>query len=154
MKRNFLLLLLFLCTVSRASAQQMTQTIRGIVVDKDSKSPLAFVNVVLDKSNPTVGAISDTNGVFILSKIPVGRQSLNVSFVGYKPQTLSDIQINVAKEIVLTIELEENTTAFGDQQKLGFYAQQSSYGGVRCEFYKGFSFESGNVLPIFVEYSR
>jgi CarboxypepD_reg-like domain/TonB-dependent Receptor Plug Domain len=110
MKRKFLLFLLLACTVARASAQQMTQTIRGIVIDKDSKSPLAFVNVVLDKSNPTIGAISDTNGVFILSKIPVGRQSLNVSFVGYKPQTLSDIQINVAKEIVLTIELEESTT--------------------------------------------
>jgi hypothetical protein len=110
MKRKFLLFLLLACTVLRASAQQMTQTIRGIVIDKDSKSPLAFVNVVLDKSNPTIGAISDTNGVFILSKIPVGRQSLNVSFVGYKPQTLSDIQINVAKEIVLTIELEESTT--------------------------------------------
>jgi hypothetical protein len=110
MKCNFLLTLLLLCTLSSVSAQQMTQTIRGIVIDKDSKSPLAFVNIFLDKSNPTVGAISDTNGVFILSKIPVGRQSLNVSFIGYKPQTVSDIQINVAKEIVLTVELEENTT--------------------------------------------
>jgi hypothetical protein len=110
MKCNFLLILFFLCTLSSASAQQMTQTIRGIVIDKDSKSPLAFVTIVLDKSNPTIGTISDTNGVFILSKIPVGRQSLNVSFVGYKPQTLSDIQINVAKEVVLTIELEESAT--------------------------------------------
>jgi hypothetical protein len=56
MKRNIFLSLLLCCTVLSASAQQMTQTICGIVIDKDSKSPLAFVNVVLDKSNPMMGA--------------------------------------------------------------------------------------------------
>jgi hypothetical protein len=55
MTRRFLLFLLLACTVLGASAQQMTQTIRGIVIDKDSKSPLAFVTIVLDKSNPTIG---------------------------------------------------------------------------------------------------
>jgi hypothetical protein len=47
----------------------------------------------------------------VLPKVPIGRQTLRVSLVGYKPQIVSDILINAAKEIVLNIELEEDVIA-------------------------------------------
>jgi hypothetical protein len=80
------------------------------VLDKDSKAPLEFVSVaVLDAAN--VYATTDTLGNFTLKNIPVGRQRIKVSYVGYKTAVISDIQLNAAKEIVLQIELEEDVTA-------------------------------------------
>ncbi len=95
-------------------SQSITQTIRGTVVDKDSKSPLANVIIVLDKSEPSIGTAADIDGAFVLKNVPVGRQTLKISMIGYKPQMISDIQLNAAKEIVLTIELEENSTALDE----------------------------------------
>lgn len=110
MIRKIILFTLFLLLSAGCYSQTITQTIRGTVIDKDSKSPIGYVNVMLDNSSLVIGAITDTTGLFILSKVPVGRQSLKVSFIGYKPQVISDIQVNAAKEIILNIELEEDVT--------------------------------------------
>jgi hypothetical protein len=109
--QKLLIFLGFLFLSTLGFSQTLTQTIRGTILDKDSKSPIAFVNVVLDNSAASVGASSDSNGVFVLRNVPIGRQTLKISFIGYKPQIISDIQLNVAKEIILNIELEEDATA-------------------------------------------
>jgi CarboxypepD_reg-like domain len=99
----------FLCLlVSVLSAQQMTQTIRGIILDKESKMPIVGASVVVVNSNPIIGFSTDTLGVFKLQNVPIGRQSVAISFVGYKPQVINDLQLNAAKEVVLSLELEEN----------------------------------------------
>ncbi len=95
-------------------SQVITQTVSGTVIDKDSKTPIPFVNVVLDNSNPLIGITTDTNGGFILKNVPIGRQTLKITLVGYKPQTISDIQLNAGKEMVLNIELEENVMALSE----------------------------------------
>jgi hypothetical protein len=93
-------------------AQNYTQTIRGVVIDKDSKSPIEFATIVLANSN--VGATTDSAGQFEIRSIPIGRQSIKISLIGYKMQIISDIQINAAKEIILTIELEEDSKKLKD----------------------------------------
>ncbi len=95
-------------------SQVITQTVSGTVIDKDSKAPIPFVSVVLDNSNPLIGITADTNGAFILKNVPIGRQTLKITLVGYKPQTISDIQLNAGKEMVLNIELEENVMALSE----------------------------------------
>jgi CarboxypepD_reg-like domain len=110
---NFLLIAIIGCS------QTPTQTIRGVIVDKDSKSPLGQASIILDLKTDVMldlyanknGVTSDSNGVFILQNVAVGRHALEISLVGYKPQYISDIQLNSAKEIVLNIELEESTKA-------------------------------------------
>jgi CarboxypepD_reg-like domain len=99
-----LLLLLF---VVIAFTQTITQTIRGSVIDKESKAVLPFASIVLLQSNPVIGTTTDTLGNFSITKIPIGRQSIKVSFRGYKTALISDIQLGSAKEIILQIELEE-----------------------------------------------
>jgi CarboxypepD_reg-like domain len=103
-----ILILLYLASAQLLGfSQTPTQTIRGYVIDKDSKAPLVNAAVLLENSAVT----TDSNGVFILQNIAVGRHALEISLVGYKPQFISDIQLNAAKEIILTIELEESTKA-------------------------------------------
>ena len=87
---------------------QQVQTIRGHVIDKESKTPLPGANVVLIDSKPLIGSMTGAEGDFRLEKVPVGRQSVKVSFMGYKPAFIQSIIVNSVKQVVLEVELEEN----------------------------------------------
>jgi hypothetical protein len=102
------MLLLILWAIQTISAQNLTQTIRGSVVDKVSLAPLPGAVVILVNSNPRKGATADENGNFKLTAVPIGQQSLQVRMLGYKEQTVPNIVVNSGKEVVLTIPLEEN----------------------------------------------
>ncbi len=88
-------------------AQTPTQTVRGRVVDADSKAGLPGANVIVLNSNPLIGTTTDGDGNFILQKVPVGRQSVQVSYVGYQPQVSAEILVGSGKQVVLSVELEE-----------------------------------------------
>lgn len=106
---RFLFVLLFLSTSIHLHAQ-LTQTIRGTVVDQVTQSPLPRASVVLINSQPLVGTTTDVDGQFRLTQIPVGVQALRISFIGYKDMTFPGIVVNSAKEVVLTIPIEEEIT--------------------------------------------
>lgn len=88
--------------------QTLTQSLRGKVIDKDNKTSLIGAAVVVTSLNPTVGTSTDTDGNFRLEEIPVGRQTIEVSYLGYETTTISNLLISSGKEVVLNIELEEN----------------------------------------------
>ncbi|GAB2581965.1 carboxypeptidase regulatory-like domain-containing protein [Spirosoma areae] len=94
-------------------AQPITQTIRGTVVDQSLQTPIpgatvALLNPSLPNSQPTKGANTDADGSFRLTGVPVGRQTLKISFVGYKDLLLSNLVVDAGKELVLTVALEES----------------------------------------------
>ena len=91
-----------------SSAQLLTQTIRGTVVDLVSQSPLPGANVVLLNSEPFNGTATDMDGNFQLKNVPVGKQNLRITFLGYKDYILPNITVTSGKEVVLSIALEEN----------------------------------------------
>ena len=93
---RFLFVLLFLSTSIHLHAQ-LTQTIRGIIVDQVTQSPLPGASVVLINSQPLVGTTTDVDGQFRLTQIPVGVQALRISFIGYKDMTIPGIVVNSAK---------------------------------------------------------
>lgn len=98
--------------VSGASLQiqqsSITQTVRGRVVDLDAQSPLVGVNVVVAGSEPLLGASTDEEGRFVIPGVPVGRATLQVTYIGYEPLLLSDLLVTAGKELVLEIELQES----------------------------------------------
>ncbi len=96
------------------SAQTLTQTIRGTVVDKISQTTLPGASVVLVNSNPLIGATTDLDGNFKLLQIPVGTHTLRISFVGYKEINIPNIVVNSGKEVVLTIPVEEDVTQLSE----------------------------------------
>ena len=89
-------------------AQQLTQTIRGTVVDKISNTPLPGANVVVINADPFKGASTDMNGNFKLAQVPVGKQTLRITYVGYKDAMVNNIDVISGKEVVLNIALDEN----------------------------------------------
>ncbi len=93
---------------------QYTQTIRGTVTDKDSHSPLIGANVVLVNSNPSNGTTSDKDGNYHIANVPIGRQSVQVSYVGYKTAGIQNLIIGTGKEVIINVELEETVTQTGE----------------------------------------
>lgn len=90
----------------RSSPPVLMQSVKGKVTDKESHAPLANVSITVMNAAVTRGTITDSNGLFSL-KIPVGRQSLQCTFVGYQKYTAGDIMVISGKETFLTIEMQE-----------------------------------------------
>ncbi len=86
---------------------QMTQTIRGKVVDNESEFPLIGVNVIIKNSDPVIGTATDNKGEFKLTNLPIGKYTLIISYLGYKTTLVRDLEITTGKQKVINIELEE-----------------------------------------------
>ncbi len=73
--------------------QTVTETVKGTVIDKDTRLPLAGATIVISSNDGTKSASTDTQGIFRLQKVPVGRQQLQVRMAGYKPEEFSELLI-------------------------------------------------------------
>jgi len=107
MNKTFLVATLLILSTF-AFSQTPTQTIRGKVFDTDSKTGLPGANIILMDSNPLIGTTTDVNGNFVLEKVPVGRRSIKISYMGYKPVIRPEILVSSGKEVFLNVELEED----------------------------------------------
>ncbi|MGQ0826919.1 MAG: TonB-dependent receptor [Bacteroidota bacterium] len=105
---NIYSLFIFFClSAGNVSAQTYTQTMRGKVIDRDSKSIIPGANIILLNSDSLMGSTTDVNGDFRLENISVGRQAIKITSLGYEDAILNNIIVTSGKEVVLTIELLE-----------------------------------------------
>ncbi len=91
-----------------AFSQEFVQTVRGRVMDAESRQGLPGATVVITTIQPFSGTSTDIDGYFRFEKVAVGRHDLKVSYLGYKDQFLSQVLVGSGKEIVLEIMLEES----------------------------------------------
>lgn len=83
-------------TVSGLFAQ--TGTIKGKVLDGESGEPIPFANVsVLQDGKVITGGMTDFDGKYTIKPVPVGKFTVNASYMGYKTIALSNVQINNSK---------------------------------------------------------
>ncbi len=108
-----IVILFFFASEVRAAAPA-GQIIRGIVVDKQLQKPLAGATVWLLDSDPLKVTVTDSAGIFRLIGVPLGRQSIEVRFVGYFPFIAGNMIVNSARETVLFIELVEKVETTGE----------------------------------------
>ncbi len=99
---------IILILASMIFGQNLTQTVRGTLLDEDSKMPLIGANVIIVNSNPLVGAATDENGNFKLGNIPIGRIALKLSYLGYENAVIPNIVVNSGKEVVLNLTMQES----------------------------------------------
>ena len=105
MKGYYIFLLQFLPLI--ICAQTPVQTIRGKVIDAETKIGLVGANVIVMNSEPVLGMNDSPDGSFKIRNVPVGRHSLKVSFVGYRTTVIPEILVSSGKETIITVELEE-----------------------------------------------
>ena len=106
MKSLFTFLFIFV-SFATFSQEQISQTINGNIIDKDAEYPLIGVNVVLIHDDIQLGTSTDDEGNFKLENVPLGRQALEISYIGYQTITLPNILVSSGKELFLDIQMEE-----------------------------------------------
>ncbi|MEL6673394.1 MAG: TonB-dependent receptor [Bacteroidota bacterium] len=102
--QKFLLIFFFSLGTSSLWAQQV---VRGTVIDLQTLAPLEGAQVIVLGTDPVMGAISDAKGRFRLPLVPLGRQSIQVTYLGYAPVVRNNLIVNSAQEMVLDIQMEE-----------------------------------------------
>ena len=109
-----LLLISLACYNLSFGTNLQTQTIRGKVIDQDSKAPLIGANVIILGSDPIIGTSTDIDGYFRIDKINVGRIGLKITCMGYEDKVIPNLLIVSGKETVLEIELAESLIKLED----------------------------------------
>jgi hypothetical protein len=89
-------------------SQNLIQDIRGVVIDKDSRRPLAGATVSIFEDSIQIAAITDSAGSFVLARVPVGRRRVQCSFSGYVSSITDNLIVNSAKEVEIIIEMEQH----------------------------------------------
>lgn len=112
MKNLFIFIALTFSAITSANAQ--LQIIKGKVLDADASYPLIGASIILQNSDPLIGAVTDVDGNFRMENVPVGRQSLIVQYVGYKSITLPNVLVTAGKEVILTINLKESVESLNE----------------------------------------
>ena len=100
-----LLPLLFPAFLLPALLHAQGQVVKGTVRDAASQATLPGATVLLVGSDPPLGTTTDMDGRFRLEAVPLGRQQLQVSFIGYQPTVVPNVLVTAGKEVVLDIAL-------------------------------------------------
>jgi prefoldin subunit 5 len=103
----------FLSLISLSVISQ-TQTVRGKMIDAQAQYPLIGASIFVKDSLPIIGTVTDVDGNFVLTNVPVGRQSFVCQYLGYKTRFISNIVVTSGKEVVLEISLEESVESLNE----------------------------------------
>ncbi|MFT6338120.1 MAG: hypothetical protein ACI86M_000827 [Saprospiraceae bacterium] len=114
MKKLSLTILLIAIFALFSFSQNLTQTVRGTIIDTDSKLPLIGAQIVILGTDPLIGTNTDVDGNFRLENISLGRITLQLSYVGYEDKTIPNIVLNSAKEGVLNLNMQESFETLGE----------------------------------------
>ncbi len=99
MKKIFALLILFSLVGHFALAQY---SLKGTVIDHNSKAPLAFVNIIFNDDTQS-GVVTDIDGRFVFSSVsPLS--TLTCSYVGYEKTTVTLDAQKQQQELTITLK--------------------------------------------------
>lgn len=93
--------------IKTTQQKAFTQKVRGRVLDAESKQPLVGV-IIVAKSNNQLNAVTDGDGYFTISNVPVGRQSFMFQYMGYEPAVASEVLVTSGKELELNMSMTES----------------------------------------------
>lgn len=105
-----LLLMGVLCLLAPFVFAQPVQTIRGTVLDNESAAPVFGAQILLkDKDSTVARTITDEEGVFEMTDIPVGKYLLVVKASNYEPYALP-AEVNSGRQTILEVKVQEKFT--------------------------------------------
>ncbi len=109
-----LLLFLLIIILPQANAQSNTQTVRGRIIDQESKQPLIGATVFIQIEATKLGSVTDADGYFKIQDVPLGRRNLQATYVGYELLSVPDIIVTAGKEVVLNLTMTEAIVKMND----------------------------------------
>ncbi|WP_321295100.1 TonB-dependent receptor [Marinifilum fragile] len=88
-----------------ANAENLTASIKGKVIDVNSKEPIPYATVALEGSS--VGAVTNFEGEFVIEDVPMGHYHVVASCVGYQIKT-KECDLKAGKGISLEFSIAED----------------------------------------------
>ncbi|OYU94892.1 MAG: hypothetical protein CFE21_14530 [Bacteroidetes bacterium B1(2017)] len=86
-----------------------TGSIRGQIMDKDTKQPLAYVSVTLKLNGVTkAGCLTDEDGNFLFKNLSPGNYDMHVSYVGYKTTIIRAISVESEMDRFVNFTMESS----------------------------------------------
>ncbi len=89
-------------------------TIQGIVIDYQSEITIIGATIELLSSDDVVGTTTDEDGHFVLSNVPLGRNVIRISYLGYESITLPNIDVTTGKDVLVNISLKEQINTLSE----------------------------------------
>ena len=105
--KKLLTLLLFSNILFSLLQAQLVHQIKGTVIEKNSRQPLEFINVMVLGLNK--GGVTNAEGHFTIEQVPPGIYRLQATAIGYKSVTTPEYILST-KDLNISIEMEENLT--------------------------------------------
>lgn len=104
-KHILLTLSLLLCNVC-IHAATVDYSVRGKIIDKQSRQPVAYANVVV-VGIPGKGASTDSLGMFRIEQVPPGIYRFEATLIGYKSTVTPEYVVSASTPFI-EIEMEED----------------------------------------------
>ncbi len=106
--------MLLLTFTSLTYAQEVTQTIRGRILDAVTHTIIPSATVNLTKKSDGVMVVNAINevrgGFFRFDKIPVGRYDISARCIGFQAIMLTNIVVESGKETIIDLQLTASNT--------------------------------------------
>lgn len=96
------IILFFVICFIVSSTLELHGQIKGLIIEKDSKLPIAFASVVYQKQSQQKGVISDIHGKFEIKETDIN--NFTVSCVGYKQNKVSISALTNSKTVIVELE--------------------------------------------------
>ncbi|MBN3035363.1 MAG: TonB-dependent receptor [Bacteroidales bacterium] len=85
-----------------------TGTLKGKIVDKETKEPIPFANIVVELGGTLIGgATSDFEGNYIIKPITPGKYDIRASYVGFSPLLVQGMVISADQIRFFDIEMQK-----------------------------------------------
>jgi len=96
--------------VSIVSLAQSSGTLKGKLVDKETKEPIPFANIIAESGGRQMGgSTTDFDGNYTIKPIPPGTYDVKATYVGYKPIMVQGV---VVKDGIITfLDIDMESTA-------------------------------------------
>lgn len=104
-----LIVVILLFTIASVSPlwSGTTGKIAGTVLDKKSSDPLPGANIII--VGTTLGSTTNLEGQFTILEVPPGTYDVQISYIGYKKVTLSQVRVFIDQTTRLDLTLDEET---------------------------------------------
>lgn len=94
-----------LCAAEKLAGQQNYRgTIKGKVIDFETKRSLIGVNIFIPELG--IGGTTDENSLYAFNQINIGSYSIVFSYVGYEKNTTSDVIVRAGRITYLNVEMK------------------------------------------------
>jgi len=124
--------------------QSAGQSVKGLIIDQQSEMPLIGATILIITDESGLGSTTNVDGEFQIASVPLGRQSFEVSYLGYESLVVPNVDVTAGKEVYLNIALKESLISLDEVVITGAVDKDKSINEMATVSTRQFSMEEVN----------